>query len=93
MYLVQSKKLSGKELTLYQTIPTFNDPTEDFRKHWEKEKWENAGNHAVYSSFPRVFSALSRREIIILATFNLSSASALDLVQSKKLSGKELILH
>ena len=38
-----------------------------------------------------MFSTLSRREIIILATFDLSSANALNLVSSKTLSfGKEL---
>ena len=46
--------LFGRGLTLYHTIPTFNDPVkEGFGKHWEKEKMlvknivgkgENAGN-------------------------------------------------
>ena len=40
-----------------------------------------------------MFSTLLKTEITIFATFNLSSANALNLVHSKKLSfGKELIL-
>ena len=45
-----------RELTLYHTIPTFNDPKEESsRKHWEKE------NMLVTSIFPfsAVFSTLS----------------------------------
>ena len=42
-------------------------------------------------SFSTIFSMLSNTKIIILVTFNLSSANALNLVLSKKLSlGKEL---
>ena len=41
-------------------------------------------------SFPTMFATLSRRIFIISATFNLSSANALNLGQSKILSfGKE----
>ena len=50
-------------------------------------KEENAGNQ----HFPTVFSALSKREIVILATFNLSSASAFNLVMSK-LNGIYMIM-
>ena len=40
----------------------------------------------AFSPFPIVFSALSKRKIVILATFNLSSANAFNLVMSKNLS-------
>ena len=100
-------------LTLYHTMPTFNDPTkEGFGKHWEKENmlvtsifscshsvstlsrqergrlWKTLGEKEkmLVTSiffFPTVFSTLSKREIIILATFNLSSANAFNLVTSK----------
>ena len=77
-------------LTLYHTIPTFNDHKEEgFGKHCEKRRkcWKLA-----FSPFPTVFSALSKRKIIILATFNLSPANAFNLVMSKNLwFGKELI--
>ena len=70
------------QLTLYHTIPTFNNPIEEgFGKHCGKRKkcWLLA-----FFLFPPVFSTLSRREITILATFNLSSANSFNLVQSKK---------
>ena len=60
-------------LTLYHTIPTFNDPKEeDFGKHCGKRRkcWSPA-----FSSFPTVFSALSQRENVSLATFNFSILS------------------
>ena len=47
-------------------------------------KGENADKPA-FSPFPTVFSTLSKREIIILAIFNLS-ANHFDLVTSKILS-------
>ena len=52
-------------------------------------KGANAGNQ-LFLLFP-VFSTLSRREIIILTTFNLLSANAFNVVMSKiLLFGKEL---
>ena len=46
------------------------------------------------SPFPTMFSTLSKTEIIIFVTFNLSSANALNLVRPKILScGKGLILY
>ena len=52
-----------------------------------KEKGENA----IFLHFPTVFSTRSKTEIIILATFNLLSANALNLDKSKFLSsGEEL---
>ena len=63
------KHLLTKELTLYYTIPTFNDPKEP-----------------AFSSFPTVFSVLSRREIIILTKSILSSANPFNLDQAKILS-------
>ena len=72
-------------LTLYRTILTFNDPTEE-SFGYTVGKEENAG-----SSFPTVFPSLLRIEIIIQATFNLSSANAFNLVTFEILSfGKEL---
>ena len=47
----------------------------------------------LITPFPTMFSALSEREIIISATFILSSANAFKLDQPKNLSfGKELIV-
>ena len=49
-------------LTLYHTIPTFNDPKEEgFGKHCgERRKcW-----YPAFSSFPTVFSTPSQREIV-----------------------------
>ena len=47
-------------LTLYHTIPTFNDPKEEGTgKHWGG-KGENAGNQH-FLLFPSMFSALSRQ--------------------------------
>ena len=69
-------------LTLYRTVQTFNDPKQErFGKHCGKRKtlWEKENTLAkmlAFSPFPTVFSTLSKREILILATFNLSSARA-----------------
>ena len=53
-------------------------------------KGENADNQ-YFLLFPTMFSTLSKTDIIILATFYLSSANPLNLIQSKNLSfGKEL---
>ena len=49
---------------------------------WEKEKLLV---HAI-SPFPTMFSTLSKTEIIIFVTFNLSSANAFNFHQSKNLS-------
>ena len=73
----------GKELTLYHTIPTFDNPKEGgFGKHCGKRRkcWFPA-----FSPFPTVFSTLSKGEIRITATFNLPSTTALNLVLSKNL--------
>ena len=76
-------------LTLYHTIPTFNDPKEEgFGKHCGKRRkcWKPA-----FSPFPTVFSTLEQSKIIILTMFNLSSANAFTMVTSKSLSfGKGL---
>ena len=76
-------------LTLYHTIPTYNDPKEEgFGKHCGKRRkcWQPA-----FSPFPTVFSSLSKREIIILAMFNLSSENAFNMITSKILFDKELM--
>ena len=48
-------------------------------------KGENVGNQH-FLPFPPVFSILSKGGMVILATFNLSSANAFHLVKSKILS-------
>ena len=55
-------------------------------------KGEIAGKLA-FPPFTTVFSTLSKREIVILATFNFSSANAFNLVTSKILVfGKDYVL-
>ena len=63
-------------------------------------KWVNSLPHnpdlkkkaveIMNAPLPAVFSALSKRKIIILATVNLSSANAFNLVTSKNLFDKGL---
>ena len=81
--------MTESSLTLYHTILTFNDPEkEGFCKHCGKRRkcWLPA-----FSPFPAIISTLTKTEIFILATLNLSSANALNLDHSKILSfGKEL---
>ena len=78
-------------LTLYHTVPTFNDPKEEgLGKHCGKRKkcWQ-----PTFSSFTLEFSNLSKREIFILAMFNMLSANAFSLVTSESFSfGKGLIV-
>ena len=65
----------------YHIIPTFNDPKEEaFGKHCGKrgKLWLPA-----FSPFTTRFSTVSKRELIILATFKLTSANAFNLDQSK----------
>ena len=51
--------LSGKELTFYHTIPTFNDPEKEaFRKHLGKG--ENVGNQH-FLLFPHCFLPIPKR--------------------------------
>ena len=53
---------------LYNAVLIYNYPKEEgFRKHCEKRR--NAGNQH-FLLFPKVFSTLSKREIVVLATFN-----------------------
>ena len=67
--------------TLNHKIPTFNDPMEEgFGKHCGKRR--QCWSPALYP-FLIVFSTLSKREIVILATFSLLSANAFNLVMSK----------
>ena len=78
-------------LTLYHTIQIFNNPQGRrlWKTLWEKEKMLVTR----FSPFPTMFSTLSKREIIILATSNFTSANAFNFVQSKILSfGKELTI-
>ena len=68
-------------LTHYHTFLTFNDPEEEsFRKHCgERRKcWSPA-----FSPFPTMFSTFSKSVFYFLVTFNLSSANAFNLDQSK----------
>ena len=74
-----------KRLTLYHTIPPFNNPKEEgFGKHCGKRRkcWLPA-----FSPFPTMFSTLSKTEILILATFILLPANAFNLVSSNFLCG------
>ena len=77
-------------LTPYHTFQTFNNPKEGgFRKHSRKRRkcW-----YTAFSPFPTAFCTLSKREIIIKATFHLSSANAFNLVLSENLLfAKDLI--
>ena len=76
-------------LTLYQIIQTFNYPKEEGFGN-TVGKAGTAGNQK-FSPFPTVFAHLQRLEIIILSTFNLSSANALNLVASQILSRVKLV--
>ena len=91
--LDQSKILSsGNWLTLYHTIPTFNDP-EEKKKPSKKivEKGENAGNKH-FLLFPQCFQPYpSKNKNHHFSYFILSSANAFNLEQSRMLLyGKEL---
>ena len=83
--LAANATVVGKSaFTLYHTVLTLNNPKEEgFGKHCGKriKCW-----YPAFSLFPTVFSTLSKKEILILATFILSSANAFDLVTSKLLS-------
>ena len=72
----------------YHTIPTLTTlrkmPFENILG-----KGENAGNQH-FLLFPQCFLPYQKTEINILVTSYLSSANALNLVQSKKMFGKEL---
>ena len=65
--------------------------------HMIMKKKKNSGKRRkwclpLFSPFPTMFSTLLKTDIIILGTFYLSSANALNLVKSKKLLfGKELM--
>ena len=87
MYCLLSLKVSSLMvcLTLYNTIPTFNDPNEEgFGKHCRNRRPAFSPSHTV-------FSTLTKREIVIIATFDLSSAIAFNLITFKISSfGKEL---
>ena len=75
-------------LPLYHTIPTFNNPEKEAFKNIVGKRI-NAGNQH-FLLFPQCFLPF-KTEIIIRATFILSSANAMNLVTSKILSfGKEL---
>ena len=77
-------------LTLYHTIPTFNDP--------EKEGLENIKGKRekcwlpAFSTFPTIIFTLAKTNFNFSVTFILSSPNAFNLDKFKKLSlGKELI--
>ena len=88
--LFDNKYIYFTRITLYHTIPTLNDLTgkKKFGKQCGKRRkcW-----YPALSSFSIVFSTLSKREIINLATFNMSSANTFNFVTSKLLAfGKKL---
>ena len=66
------------DLTLYHTILNFNHPKEKgFGKQLKREKM------LTFSSFPVFSTLVSKRDNVILATFNLLSLYAFNLVTSK----------
>ena len=77
-------RLCGKELTHSRTMTPFDAcGKEVFGKTlWEKEKLLVQ----AISPFPTMFFTLSKAEIIIFVTFNLSPTNAFNLVWSKILS-------
>ena len=78
-------------LTLYHTIPTFDNPKEnEFGQRCGKRR---KCLQPAFSPSPTMFSTLLKKEIVILAMLNLSSANAFNLVTSEILSfGKGLTL-
>ena len=84
-----SQNVFYPSLTLYHTIPIFNDPEEvAFRKHCGKRRkcWKPA-----FSPFPRMFSTPPKTNYSFSVNFILSSAIAFKLDWSKIVSfGKEL---
>ena len=81
--------ISNKELTIYCTMPTYNDPRiEAFWKHCGKA--ENAGNQH-FPLFPTIFSTQSNDNSTIWASLKLSSANSINLDNARiLLSGKGL---
>ena len=73
----------NESLTLYHTILTFNNPEKKSLLKIPKEKKKNVGNQH-YLLFPQCLQLLSQREIVNIATLNLS-ANAFNLVMSKNL--------
>ena len=70
-------------LTLYKTIPTFNDP--------EKEGLENSGKMRkcwlpAFAPFPTIISTLAQTNFNFSVTFILSSPKAFNFDKFKKLS-------
>ena len=78
----------NQDLTLYHTIPTFNDPGQEaFSKLWEKKKMLV---NIIFSFSHSVFYQ-SVTQFIIWITFKMSSANAFKLDWSQiLLSGKGL---
>ena len=68
-------QLICNDLTLYHTIPTFNDL-----------KVEGFGKHQLFLLVPQCFLLYHREKLLLLVTFNLSFVSAFNLVTSKILS-------
>ena len=76
-------------LTLYHTIPTFNDPEKEGLENSEKTRkcWLPA-----FSPFPTIIFTPAKTNFNFSVTFILSSPNALNLGKFKNLSlGKELI--
>ena len=78
-----SQAISEWDLTLYHTVPTFNNTEKKKASENIAEKQKMLVT-CIFSFSHNVF--FPETEIIILATFNLLSAKALDMVKSKKLS-------
>ena len=84
--------IQSRVRTLYNPILSLNDPEkETFWKHCGKRRkcWEPAFSPFLKTFF---FFTLSKTELIIEATLNLSSTNSFNLVKAKILSsGKELV--
>ena len=70
-------------LTLYHTIPTFNDPEKEGLENI-KGKRENAG-YQHFSPFPTITFTLAQTKFNFSVTFILSSPNAFNLDKFKKL--------
>ena len=89
---ISSTLLFRRHLILDHSNPTFNHPYKEcFGKHCRKRR---KCQSLAFSPFPAMFSTPSKREIVILAMYNLSSANGFKLVKFKiLLFGNRLSKH
>ena len=77
-------------LTLYHTIPTFNNPKEEDFFENIVGKAENAGNH-LFLHFPQCFLPCQRQKSLFQQ--HSSSTNAINLVKAKILSFDKELMH